>query len=243
MALQVIGAGFGRTGTNSLKEALETLGYGTCHHMHEVIKSDQQIDYWYRISNGETLDWDMVFEGFNSSVDWPSARYYKELAEHFPDAKVVLSVRDAEKWHLSVMETIYPLSHAVPWILRVIRPAFRKWIPMVETIIWQGVFEGRTADREFAIAKFNANIEEVKRTIPAERLLIHEAKDGWESLCAFLGKPVPDTPYPRTNDTAEMKGRIRMMRVLAVAPWVVLAVVAGIVVYFLVRYASLAFTR
>ena len=175
------------------------------------------------------MDWDIVFDGFGASVDWPSARYYKELADHFPQAKVVLSVRDAEKWYTSVMETIYPLSHSIPLLLRVVRPAFKKWIPMVDAVIWQGVFEGRTTDRDFAINKFNENIEEVKRNIPPERLIIHEAKDGWGPLCEFLGKPVPDTPYPRTNDTAEMKGRIKQMKVLAVAPWVVLALAVAVV--------------
>ena len=104
---------------------------------------------------------------------------------------------------------------------------------MVFKVIWDGIFDGRLQDKDHVIGIYKENIEAVKRSIPPERLLIHEAKNGWEPLCEFLGKPVPDTPYPRTNETADMKKRIRQMKLIGAAQWVVLALVAGVVVYLI----------
>jgi Sulfotransferase domain len=93
MALRVIGAGFGRTGTHSLKLALEQLGFAPCHHMYEVRAHPEQLAFWQAAARGELPDWDEVFAGFAAQVDWPGARFWRELAEHFPHAKVILSVR------------------------------------------------------------------------------------------------------------------------------------------------------
>jgi hypothetical protein len=225
MSLEVIGAGFGRTGTNSLKVALETLGYEKCHHMKEVIPNRRQIELWDAISRGQDVDWDEVFEGFAASVDWPSSAYYKELAERYPDAKVVLSVRDAEGWYVSVSETIYQFNTVAPrWIRRLFKTP-RTLVQMVNRIVWGGVFEGRFEEKEFAIRIFEEHIEEVKRTIPPRRLLVHQAKEGWEPLCAFLGKPVPDTPYPRVNEAKEMKRMIVLLRWIDRLPWIFLGLV------------------
>lgn len=231
MTLEVIGAGFGRTGTNSLQTALHELGYGHCHHMYEVMPSIQQIEYFLAAAKGEKMDWDAVFEGFDAAVDWPSSKYYKELAEYYPQAKVILSVREPEGWYKSTRETIFEISNSSPrWMVALI-PRVRKTRAMINATIWEGVFDGRFADKDHAIKVFEENIQEVKRTIPEQQLLIHEAKDGWEPLCEFLNKPVPSTPYPRTNDSADMFKRIKTLKRLQLVPWVL---AAALVSYFLV---------
>lgn len=236
MSLEVIGAGFGRTGTNSLKLALEQLGYVKCHHMKEVFKSVRQIGYWERASLGERLDWDEVFEGFRASVDWPSAAYWKELAEHYPDAKVILGVRDPEAWYRSVRETIYPIGYAIPgWLQRINRPMGRL-TDANKRLIWRGTFGGRFEDKAHTIGIYRSHIEEVKRTIPADRLLLHDAKDGWGPLCAFLGKPVPATPYPRVNEARDIKRALKVFRWIGRLPYLAVAVAAlGLTLWLLFR--------
>lgn len=227
MGLQVIGAGFGRTGTKSLKTALEQLGYVKCHHMTEVIPDRGQIDSWWRIAQGAAADWDAVYAGFAAAVDWPTAAYWRELAERYPDAKVVLSVRDPEAWYASVSETIYLVSGAIPWWIRALYRPARRFREMVNRTIWDGVFDGRFEDKEYALKVYREHIEEVKRTLPADRLLVHEAKEGWEPLCAFLGKPAPEGPYPRVNEAREIKRMVGVFRWLDRAPWIVLLLIGA----------------
>lgn len=230
MPLEVIGAGFGRTGTSSLQAALHQLGYAQCHHMRKVIPSTRQVNYFLAAANGEKMDWDKVFEGFDAAVDWPSSKYYKELADYYPEAKVILSVRDAQGWHKSAKDTIYTISQSFPWWMTTFIPHVRKTRDMVDATVWDGVFDGRFTDKDHAIKIFEDNTEAVKRSIPDHRLLIHSAKDGWEPLCEFLNKPVPDTPYPRTNDTAEMLKEVRNLRIMGAVPW---ALAAALLAYFL----------
>lgn len=200
MTLRVIGAGFGRTGTESMKRALEELGFGPCHHMYEVLPSPEQQAIWTAIGHGAVPDWDRAFAGFRSAVDWPSAHYWRELAAHYPEAKVILTLRSAESWWASFERTI----------LKVIE-GFRE---RGETdhlgyrIVAARALGGRPGDRAHAIAAFEANTTEVLATIPPERLLVHKIGDGWEPLCAFLGCPVPDTPYPRGNDQDDFHERV-----------------------------------
>ena len=234
MALQVIGAGFGRTGTKSLKTALQQLGYVKCHHMEEVIPNPKQIGYWARLCNGEPVEWDEVYEGYEAAVDWPTAAFYQELAERYPEAKIVLTVRDPEAWYTSVSETIYPIGQVIPTWIAIFYPAVLKLRGAIFHKIWGGVFDGRFEDKEHAIKVFKENIETCKRVIPPERLLVHEAKEGWAPLCEFLGKPVPDTPYPRVNESKDLKRAVVILRLLGYLPWVVLAVIATIL-YFVLR--------
>ena len=107
MSLDVIGPGFGRTGTASLKRALEILGLGPCHHMEECFAHPEQAAYWQDLLAGKSVDWDRVFAGFKSQVDWPGAHYWRELIAAYPDAKVVLSVRPEESWWKSCMTTTH----------------------------------------------------------------------------------------------------------------------------------------
>ena len=220
MSLKVIGAGFGRTGTTSLQAALQQLGYNRCHHMKEVILSPRQVDYFYKAAKGENVDWDEVFSGFEAAVDWPSSAYYSQLAEYYPDAKVVLSVRAADSWYNSVSETIYSLATHVPaWMVRLI-PHVRKFRAMVFGTVWDTIFDGRFEDRDHAMNVFNKHIEQVKERIPAHRLLVHEAKEGWGPLCAFLDKPIPATPYPRANEARQLKRAVKILKCLNVLPWI-----------------------
>lgn len=212
MPLEVIGAGFGRTGTASMKAALEQLGYIKTHHMFEVMASKQQLQYWHDVATGKPVDWDAVFEGFPASVDFPSAAYYKELAEHFPEAKVVLTVRSAESWYKSARATIIEFGRVEPAWAKYLIPFIRKNREMVDGTVWNRLFDGRQLEPEYAKEVFRKHIEEVKATIPAERLLVFEVKEGWEPLCRFLGKPVPDTPFPHVNDTDDFQKLIRRMK-------------------------------
>jgi hypothetical protein len=225
MGLQVIGAGFGRTGTLSLKLALEQLGYVKCHHMMEVFSSGAQADYWAAIGRGEAPDWDKVFDGFQASVDFPSSIFYKELAAKYPDAKVILTVRSADSWWKSASQTIFAIGKVAPPWLKLLVPRLRKVTGMHDALIWDRVFGGDLETSRHCKQVFERHNAEVKKTIPASRLLVFEVKEGWGPLCAFLGKPVPATPFPNVNDTAEFRRRVRIMEILYWAPWVVLALI------------------
>lgn len=232
MALKVIGAGFGRTGTLSMKAALEKLGYDKCHHMVEVLMTDDltQLDYWDAIGKGEKPDWDQVFDGYQASVDFPSSLYWKELSEAYPDAKVVLTVRDFESWYKSATGTIYAVGKKQPaWTKLIPKP--RKIDRMTSNIIWNGKFDSKFEDKTFAEKIWNDHIAEVKASLPADRLLVFEVKQGWEPLCAFLGLPVPDDPFPRVNDADQFHDMIKGMTRLSYVPWVaggiLMAIAAG----------------
>ena len=228
MALEVIGAGFGRTGTLSMKAALERLGYDKCHHMVEVLGpgGDRQLDYWDAVGQGERPDWDEIFEGFKASVDFPSSVYWKELSEAYPDAKVVLTVRSFESWYESASATIYAVGRSAPaWTKLIPKP--RKIGRMTDNIIWGGKFDGKFEDKAYAEKVWNTHIADVKAGLPPERLLVFEVKDGWAPLCEFLGKPIPDEPFPRVNDKAQFHKMIKSMNRLAYVPWIVGGVLAA----------------
>jgi hypothetical protein len=225
MPLKVIGAGFGRTGTNSLKVALEQLGFGPCHHMKEVGSSLEQINWFDQVSRDEIVDWNRVFAKFESAVDWPAAAYYQELAALFPESKIILSVRDPDDWYDSVTETIYAVGQNVPRWLRWLVPPVNRLVSMVSRIVWDGVFAGRFEDRSYTISIFNQHIEEVRKNIPADRLLIHSAKEGWAPICEFLKVPVPQTAYPRVNEAKDIKRMVSLLKALSWLPWVLLGYV------------------
>ncbi len=202
MGLQVIGAGFGRTGTLSLKFALEKLGYRACYHMLEVQHHPEHVQTWIDCAAGKMPDWPSVFEGYQAAVDWPSCNFWQSQLEAFPHAKVLLSRRNPEDWHRSVMNTIWPSSKANSQ--NPDERAQRAW-KMACDVIWDGVFEGRIEDRAYAIECFEKHNQNVIDTVPPEQLLVYEPGQGWEPLCGFLDKPVPGEPYPKTNSTAEFK--------------------------------------
>jgi hypothetical protein len=221
MAIRVIGAGLGRTGTLSLKAALEQLGFGTCHHMIELFQHPEQITYWDAASRGEQVAWDGLFNsapGYQAVVDYPGCRYYRQLMDHYPDAKVILTVRNPDTWYDSARATIYqagrprsgdgPQSGPPPF------PGdpqlFMRIFQMIERDIWQGDFGGRFEDRDHTIEVYKRHNAAVQEQVPADRLLVYEVKQGWEPLCRFLGVPVPEgTPFPRLNDRETFQARMR----------------------------------
>lgn len=225
MSLKIIGAGFGRTGTTSMKEALELLGYNKCHHMREVMVSGKQVDLFDRVSRNEEVDWDDVFEGFEAAVDWPAAARYKELMEKYPEAKVILTTRDSEAWYGSTKETIYALTRSVPPIISLLIPRVRNIMTMVERLIWDGVFDGRFEEKQHAVDAYNKNVAEVIANVPDDRLLVHSSKEGWQPLCEFLDRPIPGQPYPHSNESNVMKRVIVVLKVLNVLLWAVLPIV------------------
>ncbi len=205
MSLKVVGAGFGRTGTNSLKLALEMLGFGPCHHMFEVIHDPSQLPFWQAAARGDLPDWNEVFAKFRSAVDWPSARYWRELSAFYPDAKVILSVRPEDKWIDSVHATIYPAMSS--WDAR---PAglSQDHGKMANETINNQIFGGKLGDREHAKAVYRAHTAEVQAAIAPGRLLTFDVAEGWSPLCRFLGVPEPAAPFPRTNSTEDFKARV-----------------------------------
>jgi hypothetical protein len=206
MALQVIGAGFPRTGTLSQKLALERLGFGPCHHMTEVFANPGSWPLWDRLGDGEPVDWDQVFDGYWSTTDAPGCWFYAELAERYPGAKVILSERDPDRWYESVSATILADAHREGMSSSPIGAIIRK-------LASRGMFGASTADswesgppdRARMIELFLAHNAAVRRAIPAERLLVFQARDGWAPLCAFLGVPVPDEPFPHVNNAEEFR--------------------------------------
>ena len=228
--IKIIGAGFGRTGTLSLNVALEELGFGPCYHMSEVFSSPEDVPYWVAATDGEAVDWDTLLEGYRAIVDWPGCAFYAELMQAYPDAKVLLSVRDPEKWYESVRSTIYVAAHRftrpglslMPLIGRIFFSERLRVGLMIQKLVWQNTFDGKFEDKDHAIAVFNQHTEEVKQRVPADKLLVYNVKEGWEPLCAFLGVEVPkDKPFPHLNDResfigniAWRQGRQRMVRTM-----------------------------
>jgi hypothetical protein len=197
MTLKVVGAGLGRTGTMSLKTAMEQLELGPCYHMVECLpRGPEHWQKWIDAATGKP-DWDSLFDGFGSTVDFPSCSSYKALADHYPDAKVVLTVRDPERWFESTQETIF----APHWIEYLRKAEMGKFIKLTVNDFLQD----RMHDKEHLIQRFQEHIEEVKNTISASRLLVFEVKDGWEPLCEFLEVPQPDGDFPFINDEVATK--------------------------------------
>lgn len=190
MSMKVIGAGFGRTATASLKIALETLLSGRCYHMSEVLGTAGHVDLWLEAAAGRP-DWAKIFNGYVATVDYPGSFYWRQMAEAYPDAKVLLSVRDAHKWFDSTQETIFS-----PTIQDA--TAGTKWAAMLKATIFDHL-GGDLTNREELVSRFNAHTDAVTAGIDPDRLLVFEARDGWEPLCAFLELPVPEETFPRVN--------------------------------------------
>ena len=225
--MKVLGAGFGRTGTMSLKIALEKLGIGPCYHMREVISHPSHIKIWYDISRGEHPNWDRLFSGFNSAVDFPVCLFYEELVNKFPDAKFILTLRDFDTWYKSTANTIYKVPTMLPgWFKRVVYP-IRMFIEMQVILIWVGLFKNNFSDRESTELVYNEHIESVKKTISADKLLIYRINEGWGPLCEFLNVEKPETPFPKVNDTAEM---LRNFAIVKSLPYLLILSIALILV-------------
>jgi hypothetical protein len=199
MTLRVIGAGCGRTGTASLKVALERLMDAPCYHMMEVFRHPEHVPLWHRAMLGDEPDWNALFEGYAAAVDWPAAACWPELMHAFPDALVLLSLRDPERWWESANDTIFGVIGNDPDMPE-------DWKAMVMAMLDER-FGADLKNRDSCIAAFNRHNAQVRASVPAERLLVWQSADGWEPICKALGVPVPDEPFPRTNTREEWRAR------------------------------------
>jgi len=198
MPLKLIGAGLGRTGTVSLKLALEQLGLGPCYHMTELFMHPEHAPHWVRAADGHP-DWEGIFGGYESTVDYPGCTFWRELAQFYPTAKVLLSVRDPHEWFESTQATIFTEATS----------AMIEASPLTEFFdktVWRD-FRERIHERAFMVELFQQHNAEVMRTIPRERLLVYQVTQGWEPLCAFVDTPIPDRPFPRTNSREDFAQR------------------------------------
>ncbi|MBD3763939.1 MAG: hypothetical protein IE927_04170 [Rhodobacterales bacterium] len=217
MKLDLIGTGLGRTGTLSLRSALETLGY-PCYHMVDLLfdpyrKSD--VDFWLEVAeNPEQVDrdWTRVFAGYRATVDYPSCTVWRQLAQAYPEAKLIFThhPRGPKGWYDSTVATIYSGTG-----FEAGTEFGAKVNAMMDTLVWHGLMQDMMDDEARAIARYNAHFEEVRDTIPADRLLVYSVEEGWGPLCAFLGVPVPDEPFPQVNGRehmARITTRLQRMR-------------------------------
>ncbi len=224
--MRLIGAGLPRTGTLSQKVALEMLGLEPCYHMVNVLGDLDQAQFWRRALDGEQ-PWEEVFDGFQSTVDWPGSFFYKELTDFYPDAKVLLSVRDADAWERSMRETIWGLFYD-DVLMRDLSTArtrvdakWRGYIEMMQEMWHQSglIDDGADTTAESMMRAMEAFNLEVQENVPSERLLVWSVAEGWEPLCEFLEVPVPETPFPHLNDSKVFAERIVDGALLALSEW------------------------
>lgn len=205
--LKIIGAGWGRTGTTSTLVALNQLGFGPCYTYFTIMsEKPEHFARWQEAYAGEPMDWPDLFTGYNAVVDWPTCDFYPELLKLWPEAKVILNVRESEGWYTSMVNTIWEtyehMRHAGA------TPETNPLYRLGQTMLWQGAFHGRFEDKAYTIDLFEQNTARVKASLPPEKLLVFDVKEGWEPLCRFLEVPVPATPFPRVNDTAQFRERV-----------------------------------
>ena len=203
MALKIVGSGLGRTGTKSMQTALNTLGFGPCHHMSEMFVHPETIPAWIAAAKG-AQNWDELFEGYQSMVDWPGVAYWRQLIDHYPEAKVLHTVRDPDKWFDSTQVTIFSPANLDRIMQRAAEPA-----PMIE--FFMGLFGElypHMADRAYMTDLYRRHDAEVRATVPKDRLLVYEVGSDWAPLCEFLGVAVPDEPFPRENSRRAFAERV-----------------------------------
>ena len=217
MTLQVIGAGFGRTGTLSLKLALEKLGFSKCYHMEDVGKNPTHGPIWIDAAAGRTVNWDSLFAGYQAAVDLPPAIFCPELIAYYPNAKVILTLRDPESWYANASQTILRLPpRPIMALLRVLSlfnddlKLLMSIAPVARKVGFEYAFDGNLS-KEHVIDVFNRHNQRVQQLVPSEKLLVYEIKEGWEPLSTFLNVAVPDEPFPRVNTRTEF-GRRRSLR-------------------------------
>jgi hypothetical protein len=207
MPLKVIGAGFGRTGTMTLKHALEELGYGPCYHMIELTNQPSRAALWLQAARGQKVDWETVFKGYESTTDFPGCLFYQELLKTYPQAKVILTVREPNAWYNSAAKTIFKSYPSFKQALYIAgNYLFKKRVRqlmqvgwLIQKTIFKQTFGMRQFNRQKAITAYQAHNAQVQKVVPAAQLLVYQVQQGWEPLCDFLGVPVPDKPFPNTN--------------------------------------------
>ncbi len=212
--MEIIGAGLPRTATLTQKIALEMLGIGPCYHMVNVLADLSLVQQWSdafdRTTSGGQVAWGEIFAGFIATVDWPGAFFYQELTEAYPEAKVLLSVRDSQAWARSMQDTIWgamagdTMMHDLAVARARIEPGWRQYMDLMKEMWARSGLLGASQDgldQSALAAAFERYNEQVRQDVPPERLLVWSPADGWEPLCGFLGVPVPPAPLPRANDS------------------------------------------
>jgi hypothetical protein len=224
--MRLIGAGLPRTATLTQKVALEMLGAGPCYHMVNVLGELDLVPSWQRALDGDA-DWSEIFDGFPATVDWPGSFFYRELMDAYPDAKVLLSVRDGDSWERSMRKTIWAVFYGDSLIRHTsaarahVDPKWRAYMEMMEAM-WDrsglipGGEQAESGSLADAMRRYN---DEVRETVPSDRLLVWQPSDGWEPLCDFLELPVPETPFPHLNDSESFAERIIDGSLLALHEW------------------------
>jgi sulfotransferase family protein len=223
--MKLIGAGLPRTGTLSQKVALEIVGFGPCYHMVNVLADLDLALQWRRALDGDA-DWPEIFEGFEATVDWPGSFFWRELIDIYPDAKVLLSLRDPDAWARSMRDTIWGVLYGDILIRhlsearRIVDPKWRGYLEMVREM-WQrsGLMQGEDTTAEWMSAAMERYHKQVQRDVPADRLLVWSASDGWEPLCEFLEVPVPEMPFPHLNDSREFTDRLTDGALITLQEW------------------------
>ena len=204
-----------RTGTLTQKVALEMLGFGPCYHMVDVLADLDQAKLWQRALDGEG-PWEQIFDGFNSTVDWPGGYFYRELIDVYPDAKVLLSVREPQAWERSMRETVWAVRHGESLVRLLssaqahVNPQWRGFLEMIDRLVWEdeGTFASGHAEPQQLIDTMIRHNREVESNVPPERLLVWSVEEGWQRLCEFLEVPVPRQPFPHVNDRTEFLNRV-----------------------------------
>lgn len=220
MSIQIIGAGFPRTGTTTLKQALEILGYNQTYHFKDLIANSDKLKHWQELETTGTTDFKMLFKGFKATVDFPGYPYYKILMNQYPDAKIILTVRDVDKWYESTSKTLR-ISGPQTIIAKIallskmvfntkLRNTF-KCIRFMKKIYLSNQFDGKFDSETYAKDIFKKHIEEVKLYVPEEKLLIFDAVNGWKPLCDFLQIPIPKEEFPHLNKKENFHAMVKGM--------------------------------
>ena len=205
MGLKVLGAGFGRTGTHSLQLALNTLGFGPCYHMFEVANNPGHEEIWLEAMAGKPTDWQELFKAYHSAVDWPSAIFVPQLLHVFPDARIILTLRDPEDWYQSINKSIFSALEIQGKIQSMFGASHKN---MVSQFVLDKMFSGRHKDKEYVLEVYNEHIRKVEEQVPAGSLLKYTITEGWQPLCSFLDVPIPDQPFPKSNDRQSFHSRV-----------------------------------
>ena len=203
MTLSIVGAGFGRTGTYSLKVALEQIGFAPCYHMEEVKQNPAHPAIWHAAVSNEPVDWHALLDSYRAAVDWPASFFWRELLEVYPSAKVLLSVRDLDKWYTSISNTIFEL-------LKAEGTRDNPQRSMTHELIFDRVFPGDINNKDYVLEVFRSHIDAVRHSVPGPRLLIYDVEEGWAPLCKFLRVDVPKQEFPHRNKTREFRKTTKM---------------------------------
>lgn len=214
MSLKIIGAGFPRTGTTTLKQSLETLVCDHVYHMKELLVNPDRLKYWKELSETGTTDWDSLYDGFDGTVDFPGYPWYKEHMKRYPDAKVILTVRDFDSWYKSVDSTVYRAGPQTPGEKikmmgkLLTNSRIRKVVACIKFFkktFFAGEMDGKFEDKAHAKMVWERHIESVKAHVPPEKLLVYDVREGWAPLCKFLGVEEPAEPLPHLNKKENFK--------------------------------------